>query len=224
MKLYKIKILSFILLCFISTEVFAYEIVRQDSFLLQAGYGQVAEIEINEIPAQSASYISGMPFDIEEALVQYNSSPAQGRLIATFNIISNTNFDLRIYSEPMRHIDENGNFDTSDDAPELHYILYFECNLGYYRNGVIQTVATDTFTFESRSNDMDNGKVAWSPDILFDEYSYVGNVDGHIHFMFDSESSIDISGADDTTLPRGNYGANVVIVIETDDSSSGVSI
>ena len=54
------------------------EEVRSDSFTIQAGYGQVCDIIIEAIPAQSMSYIAGMPFDIEDAIVSYNSSELEG--------------------------------------------------------------------------------------------------------------------------------------------------
>lgn len=207
---------------FICLNLYAdYASVRQDSFLLQAGYGRVANMTITEIPAQTTSYISGMPFDIEEALVQYNSSYSQGRTIAYFNIISNTDFSVKVYGEPMRHLTEEGTFDVSTGAPELHYILYFECQLGYYNNGEIQTTTSSNFTFRSRNSDYVNGTTVWEPDFsMKDDNSFVGNVEGQIHFMFDSDTTSFISSANDTTLPRGTYGANVVIEIVPSDGDS----
>ena len=183
----------------------AYTNTRSDSFTVQAGYGAVTDITVTEIPAQSSAYIAGMPFNIEEALVRYNSNPAAGRRIATFNMLSNQPFRVSIKGEPMRHINDNGGYDAT---PELDYILYFECDFGVYENGNIVARNTDTFTYSSQ-----NAESSWQPDVNPDENSYIGNVDGYIYFMFNSATTTFIASSNDTTLPPGSYGADVTLEI-----------
>lgn len=200
-----------------------YAVVREtnsDSFTIQAGYGDVIDIDIEAIPAQSAAYIAGMPFDIEEKVVQFDSKTDGGRPIARFNILANTMFKITFDGEPMTYQGEAPEGSTPRD---LDYILYFDCNLGVYRNGNIVPLAEETFSYRSSAT----SKTSWSPsDVItsFDSDSYVGGVDGTIRFMFDEATSRFI-GSDENTdsnLPPGTYGATVTVYITSDSAEGGV--
>lgn len=191
-------------------------LVRSDSFTIQAGYDEVCEIDIEAIPAQSMAYIAGMPFDIEDDIVAY-SAPDAGRRIATFSILANTPFEISFSGEPMRYMPENSAETYSDEYRALDYILYFDCELGLYQNGVLSPVSNETFSYRSSSTE----EQGWSPEISMDDNSYVGNVEGGIRFMFDEATTNFIRTADDTALPPGTYGAEVIVTITPKETQGG---
>ena len=188
--------------------------VRSDSFTLQAGYDDVAAIYIEPIAAQSATYIAGMPFNIEDSLVAPPSgiSGGIGRRIANFNLLSNSDFELQISGEPMHHEKEEG--------VALNYILTFDCELGFYSGNSI-SYNSYSFTFDSADE-----KKTWDPGMIFDEGSFVGTVDGNISFIFDTNAISAIHNGSDFNgdgvveeLPAGNYEAVVTVtIISTGDS------
>ena len=178
------------------------EDVRTDGFMIQAAYGPTCKVNIREIPAQSSSYIGGMPFNIEEALVQYGMSD-YGRRIANFDIISNVPFTINITANKMIHDGEN------QPAEDLHYILTFQYLLGYYENGVINEGNDTIHSVISRTGLGTN----WNLEATSDPDTFLGTVDGTIYFMFDEESSSFIAGSNDATLPVGNYTAEVIIEV-----------
>lgn len=191
-------------------------LVRSDSFTIQAGYDEVCEIDIKAIPAQSMAYIAGMPFDIEDDIVAY-SAPDAGRRIATFSILSNTPFEISFSGEPMRYMQENSTETYSDEYRALDYILYFDCELGLYQNGVLSPASSETFSYRSSGEDGQK----WRPSISMDDNSYVGNVEGAIRFMFDEATTNFIRSADDNTLPPGNYGSEVKVTITPIETQGG---
>ena len=218
MQIKKKVIISILMLLMLSLSLNASDIreTNSDSFTVQAGYGTVIGIDIEPIPAQSVAYIAGMPFDIEDAMVQFDSSPDGGRTIARFSILSNTNFKITFDGEPMKYMGEVS-ANATVRPTDLHYYLYFDCELGVYRNGIVVPVTSDGFNYSSRSASGDNPKEqSWSPNVTgFDTNSYVGNVEGTIRFMFDEETSNFIkTQSDDINLPPGTYGAEVKIYIE----------
>ena len=197
------------------------EEVRSDSFTIQAGYGQVCDIIIEAIPAQSMSYIAGMPFDIEDAIVSYNSSELEGgRTIARFSILSNTPFKISFEGEPMRYMSMDGENEYSTAYTDLHYYLYFDCTIGIYQNGVLIPRGQEIFSYLSRNDE----EQSWSPSLsLIDKDSYVGNVEGNIRFMFDEETTSFINNeANDVNLPPGTYGAEVYVYIEPVENAGGL--
>ena len=179
----------------------AYTPVRSDSFTLQAGYEESLEVSVQEIPAQSNAYIAGMPFDIEESLVQYGATP-DGRRIATIDLLANTPFSLEISGGGMQHIG------GEKAAQDLHYILNFDMEIGSYE-GETSIGQDEKFSFRSRTG----SPMKWTPEIDFTDGTFIGVVNGYIYFMFDQETTNFISTSNDTTLPPGEYGTDVVITI-----------
>lgn len=186
----------------------AYSVTtKTDGFMIQAGYGSVCMIDVEEIPAQSASYIAGMPFNIEEDIVQYGMTD-YGRRIANISLLSNTPFSISVSGNPMQNVD------TSKQATEeLHYILTIQYLLGYYENGYINDGAEDYYRFYSRQGT----EAEWNLNVTSDPETFLGTVDGNIYFMFDEETSDFIRNeSDDVNLPVGNYEASVTITITSE--------
>lgn len=184
------------------------------SFRIQAGVGEKVSINVERIPAQTTSYVAGMPFNIEESFVEFTNADYQGRLIANIDILSNTKFDLKIVASPMTH--------TTKTSNELDYYLTFEYELGYQTSGGISNAIPSVFRVHS-ANPQD---WIWSEQVNADilDGTYVGNVDGHIYFKFDEESSAAIKeekGKSEGKLPAGNYSATVTINIITDSYTGG---
>ena len=97
------RIITFLITCFISLGLFAaYQHEISKPIQLQAGYDAVAFIEVEEVSSQSQAYIQGMPFNIEESYVQYGATE-DGRLIAHWSMISNSQVKIRVTAEPMHH-------------------------------------------------------------------------------------------------------------------------
>ena len=186
--------------------LFGAKPVRTDSITLQAGYGTVTKISVKEIPAQSASYIAGMPFNIEEDYVQWGKTE-YGRRIANVDILSNQPFSLKVMGEPMTYQGPTTGVKASQD---LGYQLTFEYQLGIYQNGSVNNNSgVQRFTYSSSEGEAIQ-EFGDSPD----EGTYIGSVNCLVYFMFDQGTSSFISSATDATLPPGNYGANVVLEIQ----------
>lgn len=187
-------------------------------FDLQAGYGATSSINITPIPAQSQSYVVGMPFSIEDQLVTDKSGV--GREIATFTLLSNVDFNIIIGpAEPhdgkMRHVDENGEPAKKEDGTYEHegldYILTFRYLLGYVGDGNSQSSRESEFTYESRNgteiiSDLTIGYTG-------EENDFIGTANGAIFFRFDDKSS-DMIEDPNNTLPAGDYMAHVKITLE----------
>ncbi len=188
---------------------------------LQAAYGKVSNISVTRIPAQSTEYMTGMPFNIEDNFVQYRKTE-NGREIAKWSILSNTNYKLRIHAEELHHV--------TDVNPEmLSYILVFTYQMGYVDAGG-NRVEFGNNQFALRNGDnptAQNGNVVNDEDgNAFEFYivptdltgeEYSGSVEGSIFFMFTQESTNTIEAdknVSDTSLqvlPSGNYTAHVKI-------------
>lgn len=188
---------------------------------LQAAYGKVSNISVTRIPAQSTEYMTGMPFNIEDKFVQYRETE-NGREIAKWSILSNTNYKLRIDAEELHHI--------TDVNPEmLSYILVFTYQMGYVdaggnrvefgnnqfalRNGDNPTTQNGTIVNDGTGNKFEFYIVP--TDLAGNDYS--GSVEGSIFFMFTEESTNTIEADKNVTdpslqiLPAGNYTAHVKI-------------
>ena len=177
-----------ILLIFVLANVnaaYVHETTRH--FDLQAGYGATSSINITPIPAQSQSYVVGMPFSIEDPMV----------------------------TDSMRHVDAKGepvmNEDGSYEHEGLDYILEFRYLLGYVGEGNTQDSREGEFTYESRIvtktiSDLTMGYTG-------EGNAFIGTANGAIFFRFDDKSSGMIENPNNT-LPAGDYMAHVKITLE----------
>ena len=202
------KIIIFILIFTSSLlSLFAWQPLETKALQIQAGVDKALEINVEPIPAQTEFFLIGMPFNIEEDIVQYHSDDV-GRRIATIDIISNTRFRMTVTSDgPMKHI-ENDGVRTVTSTP-LNYILTFQFLLGYYEGGNINESATTTIRYRTAGSD-----TSWTIGASPDPETFLGTVDGTIYFMFDQAASAFIASSDDTSLRPGNYDSTVTIIVE----------
>lgn len=184
-------------------------------FDLQAGYGETSSINITPIPAQSQSYVVGMPFSIEDQLV--TDKTGRGREIATFTLLSNTDFNIIV--EPgrgtdgkMHHVNSLGEPVKNDDGTYEHegldYVLTFRYLLGYVRGDSEYDAPEETRIYYSK-----NGKTTYS-DITTGYTAgqgndFIGTANGAIFFRFDENSTDMIE-----SLPEGDYMAYLKITLE----------
>ena len=199
--------------------------VKTRSFDLQGAFGTVAEIDIEPVAAQTQSYIQGMPFNIEDELVQYNEvvddtgnrEIQSGRYIADMSLISNTNFNIFIRAERLRSVKAK----PDSNHAELDYVLTFDCSLAYYTpsSGDIPTEDNIRLIYDTSA-----AGTNWLMYDIFEDgtafLGFVGSLNSPVYFHFTKEASNTISTAKNSadggyeTLPYGDYTANVYIVLE----------
>lgn len=219
------KIITLIIVLIFSISVLSAQYVKQLSkpLELQAGYDTVAFIKVDEISAQSQAYLQGMPFNIEESYVAYGATE-NGRQIANWSMISNTNIKLRITAEPMHHV--------SAYSLYLPYTLYFTYEIGYTDSaGNSQTSGSRHFSITTSGSPtsednptvniteispMEGLSINSSSSDQNTEYYYVGSLNGGIYFQFTEWSTERIAdpankGINSQNLPSGNYQAIVTI-------------
>ena len=207
-------ICSMIVLLISSISLFAATSRLYKPIELQAAYGAVCDVSVTRIPSQSQQYMIGMPFNIEDKYVRYRATN-NGREIASWTLISNTPFKLRITADEMVH--------TEEESTPLSYILTFSYNLGYNLGGnsLPQTTESTFSLGNGKRPSVENGSITddgkFEFSIFPDEIlagNYVGSVIGSIFFMFSAESTQVIEdniGIYDQGLPAGNYSATVRI-------------
>ncbi len=206
--------------------------VKTRSFDLQGAFGTVAEIDIEPVAAQTQSYIQGMPFNIEDELVQYNEvvddkgnrEIQSGRYIADMSLISNKDFNIFIRADKLRSVRAN----KEGNHAELDYVLTFDCSLAYYTpsSGGTSTEDTPTPTEDNIRLIYDTSAAGtnWLMYDIFEDgtafLGFVGSLNSSVYFHFTKEASNTISTAKNSadggyeTLPYGDYTANVYIVLE----------
>ena len=183
--------------------------VRSDSFTLQAGYDDVAAIYIEPIAAQSATYIAGMPFNIEDTIVKY-SNGGRGRTIAHFSVISNLNCKIAVEAENLKW-ESNPENPMANTPAELSYILNFDYNVAYTApDGSVQYSANDT-GFSVVSDKKGEGEPLFTGTIP--KNTYLSIMDGSISFMFDEATSNRIHNTPGD-VPVGTYKGKVTITLE----------
>lgn len=225
------KIIYVLIIILISFPLFAE--TKTSSIQLQGAYSSALNMNINAIAAQTESYLSGMPFNIEEEFVRYNRE-SDGRAIATWNVLSNTKFNIYIKASDMVHIED------ADHTYPLSYILTFSYNLSYpnvdFNNSgsfwVTSGIPDNSKTGSSSSNV--NISVETVAEIEGEEFykinlfensdgvvfntGFTGSVDGRMYFKFTQESDADLHGtATKNNYEAGNYTATVTFFIEEDD-------
>ena len=213
------RIITFLITCFISLGLFAaYQHEISKPIQLQAGYDAVAFIEVEEVSSQSQAYIQGMPFNIEESYVQYGATE-DGRLIAHWSMISNSQVKIRITAEPMHH--------ETKSSLMLPYKLLFTYSIGYTdddgNNQVVRGEEFEAYSLSAPVNEETGyyGNVTEfnpTPNIIFGDSTdtYVGNLDGSIYFQFTEDASALINSEqnynhDTANIPVGNYVATVKV-------------
>lgn len=224
-------LLSIAFLVFVQIAAFSSSNPISKPFKIQGGFGSVLHVTVSPISTQSTSFMVGMPFDIEEDLVQ-NAVMKDGRTIANWSMVANTSFKIKVNAGLLtsegKYVDESG----VEKHRELSYILKFDYSFGYYNtSGTVDNVSgsfsinnesgVGSYTNASTGNE---DTVSWTTDKYFvfdllpskmDKKGISGTVDGHVYFMFsDVASSIIQNQA--STVPSGNYYAYVTITLEGD--------
>ena len=211
-------ILLSIIVSSISAKSYHMEITRQ--FTLQAGYDYASEIHVSPVVAQGQSYIAGMPFNIEDRQVQHGVTE-QGREIARWDVLSNTDFNMKVSGTKLQHVNaDTGTVDPADDDG-LDYYLTFTYTIGY----VDAAGNPKSFTGEREYHSAEPSTGIFGsliPDHTADaeKNPFIGGVDGSIFFVFDEASSERIRSVDsgnpysEAYLPAGDYMATVTVVLE----------
>ena len=199
-------------------------------FKIQGGSGTVLHITITPVSTQATSFLMGMPFDIEEDLVQYGKMK-DGRSIAKWSMVANTDFKIKVNAGLLTS--EGTYIPTRETTPvhaELSYIMKFEYSFGYYEsNGNISNLS-GSFSLDNETGSGSyvnpetgsNTSATWTPDKYFvfdflpsdiDSKGLSGSVDGQIYFMFTENSTNRIENQGDT-VPVGDYYAYVTVTLE----------
>ena len=107
-------------------------------FKIQGASGAVIKATVSPISTQATSFIMGMPFDIEDDLVQYGVMQ-HGRAIANWSLVTNTSFLIKIKADLLAS--NNTYYDGTNNVKcYLPYYLKFGYNFGYFdSNGSSQS-------------------------------------------------------------------------------------
>lgn len=200
-------------------------------FKIQGGVGSELRIRITALSTQSTSFSMGMPFDIEEDLVQYGAMK-DGRTIATWSMTANCPFVIKVNAGKLTSENPKSASDTSKAL--LTYILKFEYNFGYYNTS--GSIERNDGTFSINNEDLmgtyfdtnSNTTVTANADpdgwVTFDimpvsiaKTGLSGSVDGKIYFMFTQSSTTLIEKNAKKTegdVPAGDYDAVVRVLLE----------
>ena len=200
-------------------------------FKIQGGVGSELRIRITALSTQSTSFSMGMPFDIEEDLVQYGAMK-DGRTIATWSMTANCPFVIKVNAGKLTSENPKSASDTSKAL--LTYILKFEYNFGYYNTS--GSIERNDGTFSINNEDLmgtyfdtnSNTTVTANADpdgwVTFDimpvsiaKTGLSGSVDGKIYFMFTQSSTTLIEknvGKTEGDVPAGDYDAVVRVLLE----------
>ena len=192
---------------------------------IQGASGSVLHVSITPLSTQSTSFLLGMPFDIEEDLVQYGVMK-EGRIIAKWSMVANTRFNLSVKADLLTSENTYGD----KIHAELPYIMRVYYSFGYYVSAneisshtgyLLLNNETGLGSIVDESGSVES-TVTWTTDKWF-KYDFMpddiykkglsGSVDGNITFMFTEQSTKRISDYPDT-VPAGNYSATVTIKLE----------
>ena len=194
-------------------------------FKIQGASGAVIRATVAPISTQSTSFIMGMPFDIEDDLVQYGVMQ-NGRTIANWSLVTNTGFEMKIKADLLASTNTYNN-GTDDVKCYLPYILKFDYNFGYFDSQGSSSITGDFEIDNERGvvkyTDPTSG-LSTEKGISADGYlsfqflpsgmGLSGSVDGLIYFMF-TESSSERIKKRGNTVPVGDYSAEVTIILES---------
>ena len=198
-------------------------------FKIQGASGAVIKATVSPISTQATSFIMGMPFDIEDDLVQYGVMQ-HGRAIANWSLVTNTSFLIKIKADLLAS--NNTYYDGKNNVKcYLPYYLMFSYNFGYFdSNGSSQSESGEFEIDNERGiakyTDPNTG-LSTEKGVSADGYisfqflstgitshGISGSVDGEIYFMFTESSSHRILNSG-STVPVGEYSAEVTIVLES---------
>ena len=217
------EVLLLVSFCLLSSTLYDAENSKQ--FKIQGAAGAVIRATVAPISTQSTSFIMGMPFDIEDDLVQYGVMQ-NGRTIANWSLVTNTGFEMKIKADLLASTNTYNN-GTDDVKCYLPYILKFDYNFGYFDSQGSSSITGDFEIDNERGvvkyTDPTSG-LSTEKGISADGYlcfqflpsgmGLSGSVDGLIYFMF-TESSSERIKKRGNTVPVGDYSAEVTIILES---------
>lgn len=220
------KITHILMLLLLIPELWAVTHVTSKEIRLQGGYDVVLEAHVDTITSQNLTQFSGMPFDIFDPYVQFRlgaDNPSNGeRIIARWDLISNSDFKLEINAKPLKHV--------SIDSRPLYYRLAFNFNLSYMTTSGIPSTVNGYYVFIPNENATDgsgetlvqvngrniNGSPSFS-QIVSDYWAmqdtYIGAVHNDVFFGFTNATSSFLLTPEAQELPDGNYTAEVTITL-----------
>ena len=172
---------------------------------LQGAYGDVAEVYIEAVPAQSQMYVSGMPFSIEDSTVQPSATSTGGRYIADWSFITNTNVNLYIRGEYLTSVNPT----PEGEYAKLPYKLKFDYELAYVDNNGSSSESA-TFSYSNGAGET-YYKYEIIPGIANQSDLFLGSLDGSVYFEFLKKVDNNIPYDE---LPVGDYEADVYVVLE----------
>ena len=198
-------------------------------FKIQGASGAVLRSTVSPISTQSTAFIMGMPFDIEDDLVQYGVMQ-NGRTIANWSLVANTGFTMKIKADLLKSAGTYNN-GAEDVYCYLSYLLKFTYNFGYFdlsgnslsesgefsidnENGIVKykDPVTGSSTEKGLSADGYLGFQFLPSGIA--THGLSGSVNGDIYFMF-TETSSDTIKNHGELVPVGDYSADVTIILES---------
>lgn len=238
------KFFSLLLLLTITINLFAYNVETTKALTVQAGFDEVIEFSIVPIVSQAEAFSIGMPFNIEDAYIQYKEGASgddykgsgSGRVIANWSMLFNTPVKISIDTKPLKYVGSDA--DQKTDLGELTYSIAFDCNLAYYKDGEFQDIniyiiysgdAGTAYIYNA-----DTGVVYTAPDtekntisfksLLNDNgitpgsNSYVGNAQGLVFFGLTDEATKALKGdIKYERYPIGEYQGTVTVYLEADN-------
>ena len=209
-----------IIVCFSSLYSAAVENVKTKSIRIQAGVSNTLYVAVQPIAAQSQAYIMGMPFSIDDELVKYEYKE-KGRHIASWSILTNSNFDITVVANDLVH-------ETEKDE-KISYYLCFDYSLSYFPINAKDPITKEgAFVIKSDGNTDTEIPSSYTDEnfymikksgenfnLISDADSgsqYIGALDGAIYFKM-SKASDKINSSTES-YPGGNYSGLVKITLE----------
>lgn len=225
------KFIVFILIInLIAFCIFGATQVQTKRLSIQGGIDTTLFVNVVPLAAQTQSYIMGMPFSVDDALVAYDYG-LEGRQIATWSILTNVPFTVSVNAGPLTH--------TTDQKYRLPYYLCFEYSLSYYGidaanpssiNSIFVIKSTDNNDTVEEMPDAyskygtykeiihtNNEKITLIPSADYSSH-LVGSLDGMIYFKF-AQNTMSQSSRGDGLLDSalgGDYVAQVTVTVEAD--------
>lgn len=217
--------LFLVLIVLLAVDAFAatYNSTLTKHIAIQGGYGAVIYVTADPIASQSQGYIMGMPFSIEDRLVQFDYQ-RYGRQVAQWSMMANSGYNIKVKAPDLEWIKNDSYSDITEY--QIPYILTFESQSAYYtfsstepfyENKVFAIWSDGALKTAPASHTSDINVPIHDSDVPFslfeegegvDYGSIVGSADGVIYFKL-------ADNADVVEAPGGDYEAHVQITVET---------
>ena len=110
--------LLLVLIVLLAVDVFAatYNSTLTKHIAIQGGYGAVIYVTADPIASQSQGYIMGMPFSIEDRLVQFDYQ-RYGRQVAQWSMMANSEYNIKVKAPDLEWIKNESYPDITEYVP-----------------------------------------------------------------------------------------------------------